>query len=86
MATTTINLTITTPTGVTIAQAIDYFARNQGYQATFMDGTPNPESEAQFVKRKLSEYLAKAIKEQRRADAALAATQSSDAQPDITVS
>lgn len=64
MATTQVVIDINTPQGVTIPQFVDTMATHWGYQPTFLDTTldpprmvNNPLTKAQFVKRKVADYI-----------------------------
>lgn len=78
MATLDITITITTPQGVTIADAVSLFARHYGYQETVTtEGglqIDNPESKAQFSKRSLARIVKEAILSQKKQDAMMVAS------------
>ena len=80
-------ITINIPDSVA-ARVLNGFAANYGYQATLVDGTPNPQTKAQFTKAKLIEIIKGAVKaaESQAAveTARIAANQSVDT--DITLS
>lgn len=70
MATTNITITLTTPNGVTVAQAIEWFTDQNGYQENVADPVtrlliPNPETRAVFAKRRIAEYVKDTIKARR---------------------
>jgi hypothetical protein len=58
MATLTINIPDAVATRVT-----NGIAKRFNYKATFEDGTPNPETKAQFARRKVIEFMKRAVKE-----------------------
>lgn len=55
------SITLTIPNAVT-QRVLDGFCKNQGYAATLENGTPNPETQQQFMKRKIVEYVKTAVK------------------------
>lgn len=63
MATTDVTITITTPTGVSISQAVDTLSTYWGYQATIPDPVnpgqtiPNPQTKGQFVKQRIARFV-----------------------------
>ena len=70
MATTTITITISTPAGVTVADAIKYYSDWNSYPTFMPDGiTPNSETRAAFSQRKISEHIALAIRQRRLQEA-----------------
>ncbi len=85
MATTNITLTITTPTGVTVAEAIDAFARAYSYKATLADGSNNPETKTAFCKRMIAEKVQQVIQRQFMIDAEDAARAAELAKAQVTV-
>jgi hypothetical protein len=62
-----------------LLQGISLFAQNQNYQACLGDGTPNPESKADFIVRKAREYMANVVNAQISANAAAAAQATANA-------
>lgn len=50
------DIIITIPTAIA-PRVLDGFAANHGYRATLEDGSPNPESKAEFARRMLKEYI-----------------------------
>lgn len=85
MALITITLNINTPNGMPASQAVDYFCKNQGYQATLADGSANPETKAAFAKRKMAEWAMQIINAQRVEEARKAAGDTEAAKAPITV-
>lgn len=81
MPTLTISFTITTPTGVTTAHAIDLLARKHCYEISALEG----ETKAQFVKRIIGIQISQDIKHQQLQDAQKTATDVELAKPPITV-
>jgi len=74
MATTNIQITITTPANMTIAEAIRLYSESFGYQAKLTNPltqveTNNPESRAEFCKRMIAEQVRDAIKNQQKHEA-----------------
>ena len=61
-------ITITIPAATT-QRVLDGFCKRYGYSATMEGGAPNPETQAQFAKRKLIEHIKKAIRDQEIEDA-----------------
>lgn len=55
-------VTITIPTAIA-NRVIDGFCTRYNYTPILEDGTPNPETQAQFVKRKIIEYIKQAVRE-----------------------
>ena len=84
MPTTNITLTITTPQGVSIAEAIDLFCQHHGYQE-LINGNPNPESKAAFSKRVIAAKVAQQINNQRLENARKAAQDLENQNQTITV-
>lgn len=85
MATIDITLTITTPAGITVAEAVDLFTQHHHYQALLPDGSSNPESKAAFAKRAIAKQVAEAIHAQRIQNASAAAAALEEAKTPITV-
>jgi hypothetical protein len=79
MATTTITLTINTPHGVSIADAIDLFVRHHNYVEE-----PGV-SKADFAKRVIARQVSQAIKAQKMIDAEKATHQLEASKPEISV-
>lgn len=70
MATTNVQITITTPDGVTVQEAFRLFTDSIGYQTNIIPGnTPNPETRAAFAKRKIAEFVANNIKNRQKLEA-----------------
>ena len=84
MPTTNITLTITTPTGTTVAEAIDLFCQHHGYENE-INGAANPESKANFAKRTIARQVAEAIKTQRVINAKRSAEDLENQNAPITV-
>ena len=55
-------VTITIPTATT-QRVLDGFCQKYGYASTLEGGEPNPETKAQFVKRKIIEIVKKAVRD-----------------------
>lgn len=74
-------ITITIPDNIT-PRVINGFARRYNYSPTLEDGSPNPETKAQFAKRKVIEFIKQAVREAEVQDAsntaASAAAQDAD--------
>ena len=68
MATMTINIPDAVANRVTNGVCARY-----GYQAVFEDGTPNPETKAQFAKRMVILFIKRAVREAEMEAAAKAA-------------
>lgn len=71
MATTNIQITITTPTNMTIAEAVRLHSDSFGYQEKLtnpltMEQRDNPENRANFCKRMIAEQVRDAIKSQQK--------------------
>ena len=62
------NITLTIPAGTT-QRVLDGFAKSQGYASLLPDGSTNPETKTQFIKRKLKEYVMKAVRDAEMEDA-----------------
>lgn len=75
MPSTTINYTVRTR---------DALADADGYRATLDDGTPNPETKAQFVDRRIREMVRLKAREQRLAAARRAAEASTPEEDEVT--
>lgn len=76
-------ITITIPDEITqrVVSALSYRWK---YPPVLDDGSPNPESRAQFIRRKVIEYMKKSVKEAEIEIAANeAATQASQSEVDI---
>jgi len=74
-------ITITIPDAIA-PRVLNGFAKRYNYPITLEDGSPNPETKAQFAKRKVVEYIKHAVREaeieQARNDAATTAGASVD--------
>lgn len=68
MAQTTISITINTPVGMTVAEAIRLYTDATGYQ-TIIDGVANPETRAIYAKRMIARPIAHIIRAQRENEA-----------------
>jgi len=55
-------ITINIPDAVA-PRVISGFAKRYNYPLTLEDGSPNPETKAQFAKRKVLEYIRQAVRE-----------------------
>lgn len=55
-----LNLTVTTPADVTVAEVVGRLSRAWNYPAT-VDGQPNPQTRAEFVRERLGGILGDAI-------------------------
>lgn len=55
------SITFTIPNAVS-QRVLDGFCKNQGYSATLENGSPNPETQQAFLKRKVVEYVKQAVK------------------------
>lgn len=85
MATINVTITITTPQGVTTGEAISLFAQHHDYKSTLDDGSPNPETKAQFAKRTIARQVSEAIKVQQIINAKKTAEETELAKPQIIV-
>lgn len=65
-------ITITIPDNIT-PRVINGFAKRYNYSPTLENGDPNPETKAQFAKRKIIEYIKQSVKEAEMQDATNAA-------------
>lgn len=61
-------ITITIPDAVA-TRAINSFCKRFNYSPTLADGSPNPETKAQFTKRKVLEWTKQMIREAEVQDA-----------------
>lgn len=43
-------------------RVLDAFASTYGYQATLQDGTPNPQTKAQFAKAQVARFVKEVVK------------------------
>lgn len=71
-------ITITIPDAVA-TRVIDGFCKRYNYPPTLEDGTPNPETKAQFAKRKVLEFIKRAVQEAEVEDARNAAAEEASA-------
>ena len=55
-------ITINIPDAIA-SRVINGFAKRYHYSPTLEDGTPNPETKAQFAKRKVIEFIKQAVRE-----------------------
>jgi hypothetical protein len=55
-------LTINFPDAIA-PRVINGICKRFNYKATFEDGTPNPESKQQFARRKVIEFMKRAVRE-----------------------
>lgn len=80
-----INITIPDPIA---PRVLNGFAKYYGYSPTLENGDPNPETKAQFAKRKLIEIIKAAVKRAEVEDAtnAAATTAGTSADTDIVLS
>lgn len=69
MATTNLSVTITTPSGITIVEAVRLLSNKYGYQSEISEGVPNPETRTQFIKRIVAMRIQNDIKDQRTQEA-----------------
>lgn len=69
------NLTFSFNTGnITTAKIIDAICLDKGYQATLIDGTPNPETKAVFAKKVVGNFIKEMVFNQDRVAAINSAT------------
>jgi phosphotransferase system HPr-like phosphotransfer protein len=82
MATTNITVTITTPTGVTVAEAVRLFSEARGYTAE------SGMTRAEYAKSQIAFHIREVIRSQQAQELsdALEVTRLSTVIPDITVS
>ena len=98
MAKTDITISITTPTGINIAEAVRLFSARHYYQETIANpdydprgetsGDPiiaNPEDRGAFSKRIVAEFVAKSIRDQKSKEATSEAEEAIDLGEEITV-
>jgi len=80
-------ITITIPDAI-LPRVINGFARRYNYSPILEDGSSNPETKAQFAKRKLIEFIKSAVREAEIQDAtnAAATTAAASVDTDITLS
>lgn len=73
MAKTTISVEITTPTGITIAEAVRLFTNHHNYQEQIPDENgeqiANPQTRAAFAKATVARLIRQAIKAEREKEA-----------------
>lgn len=83
MTTVTINI----PDNIT-TRVLNGFAKRYNYSPTLENGDPNPETKAQFCKRKIVELIKQAVREAEVEDASntAATTAGSSADTDIQLS
>jgi hypothetical protein len=79
-------ITISIPDAV-LPRVLDAMASAYGYSATLPDGSPNPQSKAQFARQQLANFVKQTVAEQEVRAAVAAASQSaaSKAAADIAV-
>lgn len=77
-------LTITIPNAIT-NRVIDGFAKRYNYSPLLENGDPNPETKAQFAKRKVVEFIKQAVREAEIQDAANTAATSAGASADTEI-
>jgi len=80
------SITITIPDNIA-PRVINGFAKRYSYIPTLEDGAPNPETKAQFAKRKLIEIIKRAVREAEIEDAVniAAGNAGTSADTDITL-
>jgi len=80
-------VTITIPTAIT-QRVMDGFCKKYGYSPTLEGDEPNPETKAQFVKRRIIEHIKKAVRDSEIEDAVniAAGSAGTSADTDITLS
>lgn len=77
-------LSITIPNAVA-TRVQDSFCAAHGYQATLPDGSANPETKQQFLKRKVVEFIRDSVKAAEATAAAETARQAALTDVDTTV-
>lgn len=77
-------ITITIPAGIT-NRVIDGFAKRFNYSPKLEDGSANPETKAQFAKRKLIEYIKQSVREAEMQEAINAAATSAGTSVDTDI-
>ncbi len=77
-------ITITIPDNIT-TRVLNGFAKRYNYSPTLENGSPNPETKAQFAKRKLIEYIKQAVREAEIQDAANTAATTAGASVDTDI-
>ncbi len=89
MATINIELTITTPQGISISDAVLYYSKSQGYVASWLDingkTINNPETPVQFTKKRIAAHIEKSIRSQRLQESQQLAIEQEQLKPQITV-
>jgi len=89
VATINIELTITTPQGTSVQDAVLLYAKHNGYLASWIsvDGNVinNPETAIQFTKRRIASHIDKSIRSQRLHEAQELAIQEEQSKPQIIV-
>ena len=80
-------ITITIPDAIA-SRVMNGFAKRYHYSATLEDGSPNPETKAQFAKRRVIEFIKQAVREAEVEDARndAATTAGSSVDTDIQLS
>lgn len=80
-------ITITIPDGIA-PRVLQGFTNHYGYSPTLDNGDPNPETRAQFAKRKLIEIVKEAVRQQEMEAArnTAATTASTSVDTDIVLS
>jgi len=77
-------ITINIPDNLT-QRVINGFAKRYNYSATLESGEPNPETKAQFAKRKVVEFIKQAIREAEIQEATNAAATQAGASADSEI-
>lgn len=62
MASQSITITLTAPTNQNLSDMLDHFVYQNGYQDLLADGSPNPETKPQFLKRMTQAFWLNSIK------------------------
>jgi len=78
------SITIQIPDAVA-TRVIDGFCDRYHYSPTLADGTPNPETKAKFVKRRVIEFIKRAVRDAEIEAAARTATDAAGTSADTDI-
>jgi hypothetical protein len=78
------SITITIPDAIA-GRVIDGFCARYHYSPTLEDGTPNPETKAKFVKRRVIDFIKRAVRDAEIEAAAKAATDAAGSSADTDI-
>jgi hypothetical protein len=89
MAQVDLTITIRTPQGVSVADALTYFCRHHNYEEQVRNAegqlVANPETKAQFAKRIIARQIAQVINHERTQEALKATSLLEEQKPKIEV-